>query len=277
MPNRILKESITTSVSLANLTAEEERHFYRLMVQADDYGCFQAHPAIIRASGYGLLLDKVTTEQSARWTASLARENIIHLYEANSKPYGHFVNWAKYQQIRAQRRKWPEPSCDTACNQVKSDVLGIRIQSESESSRKPPRVPLLQGDSLALADKKPKNAIKVIKQENFEIPEWLDAKTWRDFMEMRRKINAAPTLAAKHLLIAKLEHLRAAGNDPKAVLEQSIERGWKGVFELPVKESPNGVARIKIDPRRAHEEGASHGRPWKNVADPTDDNGIKTM
>ena len=276
MPNRILKESITTSVSLANLTAEEERHFYRLMVQADDYGCFQAHPAIIRASGYGLLLDKVTTEQSARWTASLARENIIHLYEANSKPYGHFVNWAKYQQIRAQRRKWPEPSCDTACNQVKSDVLGIRIQSESESSRKPPRVPLLPGDSLALEDKKPKNAIKVIKQENFEIPEWLDAKTWLDFLETRRKINAAPTLAAQHLLIAKLEHLRAAGNDPKAVLERSIERGWRGVFELTTNGNSN-VASRKIDPRRAHEEGASHGRPWKNVADPTDDNGIKTM
>ena len=129
MPNRILKESITTSVSLANLTAEEERHFYRLMVQADDYGCFQAHPAIIRASGYGLLLDAVTTSQSAAWTAALVRENIIHLYEANGKPYGHFVNWAKYQQIRAQRRKWPEPSCDSTCNQVKSDVLVIQSES----------------------------------------------------------------------------------------------------------------------------------------------------
>jgi len=93
-------------------------------VQADDYGCFQAHPAIIRANGYGLLLDKVTTLQSKNWTTALAKENIIHLYEANGKPYGHFVNWAKYQQIRAQRRKWPEPSCDITCNQVKSDVLG---------------------------------------------------------------------------------------------------------------------------------------------------------
>lgn len=38
MPNRILKESITTSETLDSLSAEEERLFYRLLVICDDYG-----------------------------------------------------------------------------------------------------------------------------------------------------------------------------------------------------------------------------------------------
>lgn len=34
------------------------------------------------------------------------------------------------------------------------------------------------------------------------------------------------------LAIAELNRLRAAGNDPKLVLEQSILNSWQGVFEL---------------------------------------------
>ena len=121
MPNRIIKESITTSTSLANLTAEEERHFYRLIVQADDFGCFQAHTSIVRARGYALMIDKVKDSECLAWTLALVRENIIHLYNAGGKLYGHFVNWEKYQQLRAKRRKWPEPTCDSICNQMIAD------------------------------------------------------------------------------------------------------------------------------------------------------------
>ena len=143
VPNRILKESITTSASLANLTAEAERHFYRLLVQADDYGCFQAHSAIMRAKGYALLLDVVSSAQVEQWTYALVRENIIHLYQAGGKPYGHFVTWEQHQQVRAKRRKYPEPACDITCKQMISseinskhlqpDVLGIQSLSLSES------------------------------------------------------------------------------------------------------------------------------------------------
>ena len=149
MPNRILKESITTSTSLANLTAEEERHFYRLLVQADDYGCFQAHPSIIRAKGYALLIDQVSTLQSQNWTKALVRQNIIHLYESEGNLYGHFVTWEKHQQVRAKRRRYPVPACDITCNQMISDAYySYRNPIQSESlSEEPPIFPLKQGDS----------------------------------------------------------------------------------------------------------------------------------
>ena len=38
MPNRVIKESICTSDTLDHLSADEERFFYRLLVQVDDFG-----------------------------------------------------------------------------------------------------------------------------------------------------------------------------------------------------------------------------------------------
>lgn len=49
MPNRILKESICTSDTLDELTWMEEVFWYRLIVNCDDYGRFDARPAILRS------------------------------------------------------------------------------------------------------------------------------------------------------------------------------------------------------------------------------------
>lgn len=55
---------------------------------------------------------------------------------------------------------------------------------------------------------------------------------WRDFKQHRTKLKAPMTAHAEKLMLRKLEQLHAQGHDPTAVLEQSIERGWKGVFEI---------------------------------------------
>lgn len=61
------------------------------------------------------------------------------------------------------------------------------------------------------------------------------------FREHRRKLKAPLTQRAEELLIKKLEAIhRDRGHDPTAVLEQSIERGWKGVFELKGDHYGNG-------------------------------------
>lgn len=61
------------------------------------------------------------------------------------------------------------------------------------------------------------------------------------FREHRLKLKAPLTQRAEELLIKKLEAIHAEhGHDPTAVLEQSIERGWKGVFELKGDHYGNG-------------------------------------
>lgn len=71
------------------------------------------------------------------------------------------------------------------------------------------------------------------------LPEWVPQEPWEAFVEMRKSTRAPLTERAKTLVVRKLSALRDAGNDPAAVLEQSVERSYRGVFEVHA----NGKAR----------------------------------
>ncbi len=75
-------------------------------------------------------------------------------------------------------------------------------------------------------------------KENFELPDWIKKETWSAFLEVRRRKRAPDTAYALKLIIRKLEKMRAAGDNPNEVLEQSIMPGWTGVF--PLKGGGNG-------------------------------------
>jgi len=77
-----------------------------------------------------------------------------------------------------------------------------------------------------------------LKKDIYIVPDWINKITWDSFLEMRKKSGAFPTDNAIGLLIKKLETLKAEGNDPNKVLEQSIMNNYKGLF--PLKESKNG-------------------------------------
>ncbi len=125
MPNRILKESITTSCEVDNLTAEEERLFYRLIVVCDDFGRMDGRLPIIRAKCFPLKLDKIKDKDVSGWLQGLARHELITLYDVGGKPYIQMSTWSKHQQKRAQHSKFPSPddgviSNDITCKQQKS-------------------------------------------------------------------------------------------------------------------------------------------------------------
>lgn len=64
------------------------------------------------------------------------------------------------------------------------------------------------------------------------LPEWLDPQDWQDWVEQRINIRKPLTPKAVTLSLNKLTTLRDRGNDPKAVIEQSIERGYTGLFQV---------------------------------------------
>lgn len=51
-------------------------------------------------------------------------------------------------------------------------------------------------------------------------------------MEHRKVLRKPMSVDAMELTVRNLEKLWKAGEDPKAVLEQSIQRGWQGVFSI---------------------------------------------
>lgn len=70
------------------------------------------------------------------------------------------------------------------------------------------------------------------KAQRFAPPDWLPLEAWKAFEDMRAKLRKPLTDRARELAVAKLVHLKAGGNDPAAVLEQSVLGGWAGLFEL---------------------------------------------
>lgn len=86
------------------------------------------------------------------------------------------------------------------------------------------------------------------------IPDWVNLDAWNAYVEMRRKIpHSAFTDHAQVLALRDLDALRAKGHDPTAVMEQSIQRGWKGFFTL--KHDEQGAANAgsaKTRPTATH-------------------------
>lgn len=132
MPNRIIKESICTSDTIDQLSWFEEAFFCRLIVNCDDYGRFDARPAILKARLFPL--KSVTEKQICDALNKLSTVGIVTIYEHDGRPYLQLVTWDKHQQIRAKKSKYPAP--DETCNHlISNDIKCPRnpIQSESES------------------------------------------------------------------------------------------------------------------------------------------------
>lgn len=65
-----------------------------------------------------------------------------------------------------------------------------------------------------------------------EIPAWLDRDVWESYRIHRKTIKSKMTDQAERLAVQKLGKLRSQGFDPNEVINQSIENGWKGLFEV---------------------------------------------
>lgn len=145
MPNRILRESITTSATIDGLSAEAEVLFYRLLVVADDYGLMDARPAVVLARCYPLRVDdshsgKLSTGSVAALLGALVQAELITLYESGGKPFLAINQWDQHQRIRAKRSHYPlPPSYDSKLQQSAASgghLSLARAESESESESK---------------------------------------------------------------------------------------------------------------------------------------------
>lgn len=135
MPDRIIRESICTSDTLNQLSDFEERFWHRLIVNCDDFGRFDARPAILKGRLFPLMVDK-TLKDMANVLNRLASVGLVELYEVDGRPFLQVTTWDKYQRIRAKRSKFPEP--DISCKHMLSNDSKSRrnpIQSESNPMR----------------------------------------------------------------------------------------------------------------------------------------------
>lgn len=141
MPNRIIKESICTSDSIAELNWFEEVLFYRLIVNCDDYGRFDGRTAVVKNRLFPLK-DNVTAKAVEAAVNKLVTVGLVTLYFFEGKPYLQLPTWDKHQTVRAKKSKYPSPeqgvnASEIICKQMNADVPVIQSESESESNPNP--------------------------------------------------------------------------------------------------------------------------------------------
>jgi hypothetical protein len=119
-------------------------------------------------------------------------------------------------------------------------------QGKEKITPKPPRKAKSKPDPIALAP-------------------GLRPDVWEDFRSARSKLGAPMTRRAEELAQAKLQTL---GGDPNEIVEQSIERGWKGLFPLDQgRTTGRRGAHIELDPATGLSAGAAE---WLRRQDDVD-------
>jgi len=157
-----------------------------------------------------------------RFLADLREEGMIETRSKIGTTAGHQAgqgqsiitirNYAKYQDLADNDRDNGEPEIGTTAGQQRDK------EEEGNKGRKN-NTPLTP-------------------------PEWVPADEWAAFGEMRRKARKPMTGHAQSLALKELSKLRSQGQDPAAVLNQSILNGWMGLF--PVKHQARGDPEIVI-------------------------------
>ena len=90
------------------------------------------------------------------------------------------------------------------------------------------------------------------------LPAYIDNELWDEFWLMRKKMGtrAPVTEFAKRLILKELMKFHAEGYDANNSLEQSIMKGWRGVFQGELRSAPKGeldpaLAKIVNDSKKA--------------------------
>lgn len=197
MPSRLIRESARTSVSLAQLTDQAERLFWRLITTADDFGRFEADPDIIRSLCFARPVKQhPTTAAVSRCVQMFADADICQLYESEGKKYGVFRGWLKHQgRSRAQKSKYPEPpllASANICKQPLSNTLVSESVSVSEDSQKNP-----SSDADAIRLSGLLFELIQIRQPGFKRP---DLHTWAKHVERMFRLDQRAPAAVEAVI-----------------------------------------------------------------------------
>lgn len=108
--------------------------FIRLIVSCDDFGRFDARPAVIKGKLFPL--KSYEDQQIQSWLFELEKADLLFLYEVSGKPYLMMKSWEKYQYKRAKYSKYPPPlDRENSCQNLCTDSHTCAQLCEGENNR----------------------------------------------------------------------------------------------------------------------------------------------
>jgi hypothetical protein len=141
MGERLLRPGIRTSERTAALVKDGgwmAQVFYDwLLTVVDDYGRYDARPAILRTTVFPLLLDLVREADVSRCLNACEAAGLVRLYTVEGRPYLELLDFR--QRLRAKTSKWPAPDAGH-CH----DIV-VTMPSDTETDTEHPPNPPLRG------------------------------------------------------------------------------------------------------------------------------------
>ena len=155
---------------------------------------------------------------------------ILNFITYRDRDHSNADRQARFRQ-REKERKERNASGDSNALPVNSN--GVKVTTVTHA------------DADADAEAKSKAKAKT-RAAPLALPDWLPPEVWQDWHNFRND-RKGWTAKARTLSLRTLGALWAAGADPRKVIDQSIERGWTGLF--PIK-SGSQTGTGKLTPSR---------------------------
>jgi len=223
--------------SVRGITSTQKFVLVMLADQANDYG--EAWPSALLLAADCCLSDRAVRD------AMDALEAVGLISGERAK--GRATRWcihigrapAPRPEVAAPRSETPERRSALPASRAPRKHTGTSFRPTPEPASDPHRnvVPATpeRGSDITLKNPHitPSRTPKTRARVEVATPHWLPPDAWDAWCQHRTRLKRSGwTEAAAVRCIATLSTLRAQGDDPRAVIDQSIAGGWTGLFAL---------------------------------------------
>jgi hypothetical protein len=235
MPNRVLRDW-TDSETMNNITSQAERFFTRLIMKADDFGCFHANPKLLKAALFPLN-DEIRDINLSKWLNECAKAGLVQVYKVEGKTFLQIIDFG--QRLRQSRSKFPQPH--------EADPLTIDSNSPPLSAivrKSPPETETeTEVETETETEVKPRQAVPDM---FFGVDVHAAWEEWKKYKaEKKQKLTPSTEKKQRQFLGGR------EGPEAIAIINQSITNGWTGLFELKTNGSTNNRRHTQGTIRRA--------------------------
>jgi hypothetical protein len=254
LPNRILRSSLLQSQRWLDLADNTARlAFIACILQADDLGNFEGGDRHLARLWRDLGID--TPRKAERIRIALVEADLLRSYQIGNKTYMHIPRFR--QRVRYVNSPNPRPPETIECHEIKaihgkktdSSQTQDGLKSDSSQTQDGPKTAEVKRSEVKRSEVKVSPSEKQTNAreprakppaEAVVLPEWISQELWGAFKAHRVRLRAPMTPLAEKLALKDLAKLVDGGSDPVAVVEQSIGRGWKGLFNIKPEYSGRG-------------------------------------
>lgn len=223
MPNRVLRDW-TCSELIDALSTDAEVFLTRLIMKADDFGCYHGNPKLVKSALYPLR--DLTDAKILKLIKELTDKEIVQCYTVKSKKYLKINDFR--QRLRKMKSNFPQPE---DADQTDDSQMTDNSQRETETETKQKTNQETEDLELTFP----------FLSERF-LTAWNGWKEYRK-KELRKTFKEAKTEQTALNGLAK----KSNNNEEVAIaiILQSIENQWTGLF--PIKETKQKIQSTSSD------------------------------